>query len=122
MSLKAHIAADGLAMMSADEFGELITYLEPGREPKDIYAVVNRNKPDVGQLRSPGSPAGGTSYGRTVFQLSIANSEEFGMTSIREGQDKVRMKRDQDDEDEREFVVSQILSQDEGTWHVEIAT
>lgn len=119
MSLKTQMAADALAMMNADEFAEPITYLEPGREPKEILGIVARNKPDIAQLRSQGSQAGGTSYGRTVFQIEIANGEA-GMTSIREGQDKVIVKRDQDDEDERTFVVSNILSQDPGAWHLEI--
>ncbi len=120
MTLRTQMAADVVAMMNADEFAEPITYLEPGTEPKPMMAIVQREPPEIKQFRSTGSPAGGTTAARNSFQVHIANDEILGMTTVRKGQDKIELKRNEWDEDTTEFVVSSILSQDPGGWHLEV--
>jgi hypothetical protein len=99
---------------------EAITYLAPLAAPKVINGIVNRSKLDAAELRSKGSPASGTGYGRLSYQLSIANDAVQGMTSIRTGLDKVQLKKEVDDAGPTTFVVTSILSQDAGAWLLEI--
>ena len=112
-------AAQSLAMILALE-GEAITYLEPGREPKAIVAMIDRNPAEIKEFRSMGTQAGGSVHGRTIYHMTVANQETDGMTSIRRGQDKVQLKKDVQDVEDTTFVVSAIIHQDAGAWTLEV--
>lgn len=100
--------------------GEPIVYLENGTTAKTMTAVIDRSPKEVAEVRSAGSPAGSTAYGRTKYVLTLANDMTKGMTSIRQGQDKVQCKRMVSDAQHTTFVVSSILTMDAGGWQVEI--
>lgn len=107
-------AAHTLAMILVLE-GEPITYLEPGREPKLMTGMIERQPKDAMTFGGDG-----TQHGRTRLHLTIPNDDSTGMVTIRPGQDKVELSRHVGDDEETTFVVSSILMEDQGAWQLEL--
>lgn len=111
MSFKDQLKSDSLnTFLNTDEFAENIAYTQKGGTAKNIKAVIERKRL---------SPASEDS-GRTLIdqvEIIIANDATYGMTSINKGGDMVSLP-------ERigggniTYIVSDILSQDEGLWHL----
>ena len=111
MTLKTQLKNDTLnCLLNLDEFGELITYTPKGGTAKSIRAVVDRRRI---------IPAGEDS-GRTLInqvEIVIANEATYGVSSINKGGDLVSLP-------ERiggalvNWVVADILRQDDGAWHL----
>ncbi|MDD4980696.1 MAG: hypothetical protein PHC54_05460 [Candidatus Omnitrophica bacterium] len=108
-SFKEQLVSDAVNIfLNADEFAETITYLPKGGEEILIRAIVDRN-----QI----SPAGEDS-GRLLqnqIRISIANSETYGVISVNKGEDIVSLPERIGGADV-DFVVADVISQDEGMW------
>jgi len=111
MAFKDNLAQDAAKIfLNSDEFAEEITYTPKGGAAKVIKALVNRKRIDPAYEDA----------GRILlnqFEIFIANDETFGIASINKGGDLVSL---------AEFiggaaidwVVADILGQDEGVWHL----
>jgi hypothetical protein len=115
MSLKDQMAADMVTILNEEEFGEHIRYLEPGREPKELIAIIDRQPKEALDLGGPG-----TGHIRTRLHLTIAKHSVQGMPTIRKGQDKVEVLHHEGDVEPTTFIVSSILDQDSASWKLEL--
>jgi hypothetical protein len=111
MTLKTKMAADTLqTFLNTNEFAEDITYVPYGGTNKSIKAVLIRRGLD---------PAG-EDTGRIMHnqvEIMIARDINYGMTSIKKGQDKVILPANIGGDDDIWLVVD-ILGQDDGMWHL----
>lgn len=110
-SFKEQLVFDAVnVFLRSDEFAETITYTPKDGVEKLIRAIVDRQ-----QI----SPAG-EDTGRILqnqVKISIANSETYGVISIIKGGDKVSLPERIGGPDV-DFLVVDILSQDEGMWQL----
>ena len=111
MSFKDNLNKDALnCFLSPDEFAEAIQYTPKNGIPKTIKAVINRKR----------LIPGGEESGRTLqnqIEIFIANHETDGVSSINKGGDEVLFPEVLGGIDVN-FVVVDILGEDEGMWHL----
>jgi hypothetical protein len=111
MSFKDQMAKDmAVTVLNTNEFAEVITYTPYGGTAKQIAAQVERRRI---------SPASEDS-GRTLIgqvEIYIANNESRGVTAVNKGRDTVIFPETLGGPD-IEFVVVDILEQDQGMWHL----
>jgi hypothetical protein len=111
MAFKENLAQDAVkTFLNSDEFAEKITYTPKGGSVKVIKALVNRKRID------PASE----DAGRVLLnqcEIFIANDETAGVASINKGGDLVSL-AEVLDQATVDWVVADILGQDEGAWHL----
>ena len=111
MSFKDNLKADARTFLNTDEFAESLTYIPHGGMAKVIKAVVTRERID---------PASGN-FGRSLkneAEVYIMNDDTEGVTAIDKTNDRVILK--ELDGDEKEARITEILSGDEGIWHIRV--
>lgn len=111
MGLKERFSADAIdCFLNTGEFAEDITYTPKGGAAKVIKAVVSRKRID------PASE----DAGRVLLnqcEIFIANDETAGITSINKGGDLVSL-AEVIGGPLIDWVVADILAQDEGVWQL----
>lgn len=111
MSLRDQFSADAIdCFLNIAEFAEDITYTPKGGVAKAIKAVVNRKRID------PASE----DAGRILInqcEIFIANDAASGIASINKGGDLVLL-AEVIGGPQIDWVVADILSQDEGAWQL----
>jgi hypothetical protein len=111
MSLKDQFSLDANnCFLNIEEFAEEITYTPKGGDAKVIKAVVNRKRIDPAYEDA----------GRVLLsqcEIFIANDQTAGVTAINKGQDLVTLAEVIGDSTIN-WVVADILAQDEGMWHL----
>ncbi len=111
MAFKSDLAQDAAkTFLNSDEFAEDITYTPKGGVAKVIKAVVNRKRID------PASE----DAGRILInqcEIFIANDAASGIASINKGGDLVSLV-EVIGGTQIDWIVADILSQDEGVWQL----
>lgn len=108
-SFKEQLVADAVnTFLNSDEFAETIAYTPKDGEERLIRAIVDR------QIISPAGEDTGRLLQNQV-KITIANSETYGVISVNKGEDKVSLPERIGGPDV-DFIVIDILSQDEGMW------
>ncbi|MFA5346131.1 MAG: hypothetical protein WC315_07650 [Candidatus Omnitrophota bacterium] len=111
MAFKDNLAQDATkTFLNSDEFAEEITYTPKGGIAKVIKALVNRKRIDPAYEDA----------GRVLlnqFEIFIANDETSGVASINKGEDLVSL-AEVIGGISIDWVVADILGQDEGAWHL----
>lgn len=111
MTFKSDLAQDAAkTFLNSDEFAEEITYTPKGGTAKVIKAVVNRKRID------PASE----DAGRILInqcEIFIANDATAGVTSVNKGGDLVSL-AEAIGGTQIDWVVADILAQDEGAWQL----
>ncbi len=103
------MARDMAAISNLNEFGEEGTYVQSGIS-KAVSVMVNRQR-----ISPANEDSGRTLVGQ--MEVSIPNSEDLGMASVIKGQDRLFIPETIGGPDV-EYLVIDILSQDEGMWHL----
>lgn len=105
------MAADAPAILA--DFGESIVYTPQGQAPRTITAIIERFP-----LRQ--DALGGRPVVVNAIELWFPNDPATGLTTVKDGFDRVTLKMNQDDAAARELRVSKIMGDsDAGLWHVE---
>jgi len=99
------------AFLNADEFAETVTYTPYGGEARSIKAIIER-----GRLE-PAAEDHGRMLANSV-EIMIANHAEYGVVSVNKGNDTVALKKTLGDESDTVFFVADVISHDEGMWHL----
>lgn len=111
MAFKENLAQDAAkTFLNSNEFAEDITYTPKGGTAKTIKAIVNRKRIDPAYEDA----------GRILLNQSeifIANDEASGVASVNKGGDLVSF-AEVIGGALIEWVVVDILGQDEGMWHL----
>lgn len=111
MAFKDNLAQDAAeTFLNSDEFAEEIIYTPKGGSAKVIKALVNRKRIDPAYEDA----------GRILINQSeifIANDETSGAASINKGGDIVSL-AEVVGGGAIDWVVADILGQDEGVWHL----
>ncbi len=111
MAFKDNLAQDAAkTFLNSDEFAEEITYTPKGGIAKVIKALVNRKRIDPAYEDA----------GRVLlnqFEIFIANDETSGVASINKGEDLVSL-AEVIGGTSIDWIVADILGQDEGAWHL----
>lgn len=111
MAFKSDLAQDAAkTFLNSDEFAEDITYIPKGGVAKVVKAVVNRKRID------PASE----DAGRILInqcEIFIANDAVSGIASINKGGDLVSL-AEVIGGSQIDWVVADILAQDEGVWQL----
>ena len=111
MSFKNELSKDMInTFLNTDEFAETITYTSKGEAPREIKAIVNRRRLD------PRAEDMGRVLTKEV-ELIVANDAEAGIISVNKGQDEVSLP-ELTGGPAISWIVSDILNQDEGAWHL----
>jgi hypothetical protein len=101
-----------------EEFGESVVYVPHGGTEKTIDAIIERG---VDGGRRPGlqSVRFNQKFTPAIDSLSILISQGAtkGIASIQKGVDKIKMKREQDDEFQKYFTVTSA-KQEYGCWRI----
>jgi len=112
MSFKEQLNNDAvLTFLNTSEFGEVILYTPKGGTAKEIPAIVNRSR---------GLSPAEEDSGRAALneaEISIANDAENGVISVNKGGDTVSLPQRVGDANV-DWVVVDILDQDEGVFHL----
>ncbi|MFH1385112.1 MAG: hypothetical protein ABIH47_09170 [Candidatus Omnitrophota bacterium] len=112
MSFKDAVKQDAYtAFLNTSEFAEVVTYTPHGGAAKSVKAIVDR-----GRLE-PAAEDHGRVLGSSV-EILIANDADYGVVSVNKGNDAVALKKTLDDESDTVFFVADVLSHDEGMWHL----
>lgn len=111
MSLADVMAADMAAIVTAEEFGEAITYAPHGESPVSFAAQVFRDPMHVVGY-------GEGLYGQEVIEVAFPNHATLGRTAVTLDRDTITAKLRLADAEPRCFRVCKIISQDAGAWHV----
>ena len=110
MSFKDQLSQDSInTFLNTDEFAEEITYTPSGGPPKTIKAVVVR------EGLEPSSENASRSL-RNQAEIYIANDDVNGVTVIDKKDDRITLNDVEDTA--REARINEILSRDEGIWHL----
>ena len=110
MSFKDQLPQDAVnTFLNADEFAEEITYTPSGGAPKVIKAVIVR------EGLEPSSENVSRSL-RNQAEIYIANDDTGGVTQVDKKDDRLML--NDIDGTPREARVNEILSRDEGMWHL----
>ena len=111
MSFKDNLKKDAVNIfLTTDEFAEAVQYTPKGQSPKTIKAVINRKR----------LTPGGEESGRTLqnqIEIFIANDATYGVDAIIKGGDEVLFPEVIGGIDVN-FVVVDILGEDQGMWHL----
>jgi hypothetical protein len=111
MSFKDGLSQDaGKVFLNSSEFAEDVVYTPKGGSPLAIKAVINRRRLDPAYEDT----------GRTLLnqaEIFIANDAAAGVISINKGGDTVSFAENLGGAAVN-WVVVDILSQDEGMWHL----
>ena len=111
MSFKTQVKQDAAnGFLNANEFAESVVYTPKAGVPKTITAVVNRKRLD------PASE----DIGRVLInqcEIFIANDAAAGVASISKGGDMVSFSENIGGS-VINWIVADILGQDEGIWHL----
>ena len=111
MAFKSDLAQDAAKIfLNSDEFAAEITYTPKGGAAKVIKALVNRKRID------PASE----DAGRILInqcEIFVANDAASGITSINKGGDLVSL-AEVIGGPQIDWVVADILAQDEGVWQL----
>jgi hypothetical protein len=111
MAFKDNLAQDvAETFLNSDEFAEEITYTPKGGAAKVIKALVNRKRIDPAYEDA----------GRVLLnqcEIFIANDETSGVASVNKGEDLVSL-AEVIGGAVIDWVVADILGQDEGVWHL----
>jgi hypothetical protein len=111
MAFKDNLAQDvAETFLNSDEFAEEITYTPKGGAAKVIKALVNRKRIDPAYEDA----------GRVLLnqcEIFIANDETSGIASVNKGEDLVSLS-EIIGQAAINWVVADILGQDEGVWHL----
>lgn len=111
MTLKEQMAGDAKsAFLNTGEFAESVTYTPKGGTAKVLNAVINRKRLD------PASE----DIGRVLInqcEIFIANDATAGVASISKGGDIVSFSENIAGS-VINWIVADILGQDEGIWHL----
>jgi len=111
MSLKNELTKDVInTFFNADEFAEDIAYTPKGESAKSIRAIVNRKRLDPSMEDSGRVLAG-------QAEIFIANDAVAGVSVVFKGQDKVSLSELMG-APAIDWVVIDILNQDEGMFHL----
>jgi hypothetical protein len=111
MSLNDDLAADAAYMISADDFGETVTYTPYGNSPVTITAVVDR--------RIPSRIAEVTNNLSNDIVVTIQNHATLGVTSVQTGRDKITVSPIYGGTP-KAMVVTEVLSADAGVWTLKV--
>lgn len=113
---KSQLAADlATVILNEHEFAELVTYTPVGKSARRRTAIVER----VPIEPVTAGPAGAT-YPRTRYRLTMSPDPATGIETVTVGKDRVDCLAHLTDANATKFVVSAILDQDPGAWHLEI--
>lgn len=111
MSFKDNLRTDALnSFLNTNEFAETIQYTPKGGTLKTIKAVINRKRINPGTEES----------GRVLqdqIEILIANDPAYGVSLINKGGDEVLFPEVLGGIDVN-FVVIDILGEDQGMWHL----
>lgn len=109
--LKDQLAVDMVnVFLNENEFAEWIAYTPAGGIEKTIKAIVDRNR-----LEPAGEDTGRLLKDQAT--ITIANNETYGVITIKKGEDKVTL-LDRIGGELVDYLVMDILSQDEGMWEL----
>ncbi len=115
MTLKTQLPTDAInVFLNSNELAESITYTPSGGAAKTINAVIDRER-----LNQQGQD-----QGRTVSkecEIWIANDSTSGVTSVSKGQDTVAFPIYNQGGSNVTWRVIEIVSKDEGMWHLRVA-
>ena len=110
MSLKDQFSLDVInCFLNTAEFAEVITYTPEGEAGKEINAIVVR-----GRLE-PGSEDQGRGL-QNQAEIYIANDDVSGITQVDQKDDRIML--NDVEGTVRESRINEILSRDEGIWHL----
>lgn len=113
MTLKNQMGVDArMKILDTDEMAELITYTPFGGTPKTIKAVVIREPLKTRSMDD----------NRTLdreCQIHIANDASAGVTAVNTRFDKVSLPVNEGEVNVN-WLVSAVVSKDEGMWHLVI--
>ena len=111
MSFKDNLKRDALnSFLNTNEFAESIQYTPKGGMQKTIKAVINR------KLLNPGTEESGRIL-QDQIEILIANDPTYGISLINKGGDEVLFPEVLGGIDVN-FVVVDILGEDQGMWHL----
>ena len=111
MSFKTRLQTDSiLTFLNSNEFAEEILYTAKGAAEKSIKAIVERKPP------GPDDGSGGRVI-EDALEVSIANNATYGIATVTIGADKVSFPKNIGGTD-IEWLVTAIVSQDEGMWRL----
>lgn len=110
MDFKDILQNDAVNILNSDGFAEEITYIPKTGTQRKIYAVINR------QRISP-SPEDAHRALINQVEIVIANDPINGSSSIDKGNDAFSFPQYLGEGD-TEWVVEDIISHDEGAWHL----
>lgn len=110
MSWATLLARDGARFLA--EFGEATTYTPSGGSALTRTAIVERNP------MKPGQP--GLGFQQAGVEYWIRNDATAGITSVKEGLDKVALKLKDGDSTNTTLIVKRILESDAGFFHLEL--
>ena len=111
MSFKNELSKDMInTFLNTDEFAETVVYTPKGEAPREIKAIVNRRRiepraEDMGRVLTK------------EVELIVANDAEAGIVSVNKGQDEVSFP-EVTGGPAISWIVTDILNQDEGAWHL----
>lgn len=115
MTLKTQMPTDAInVFLNSDECAESISYTPNGGSAKTIKAVINRER-----LNQQGQD-----QGRTVTkecEIQIANDATYGVTSVSKGNDTVSFPVYNEGGTNVTWRVIEVISKDEGMWHLRVA-
>lgn len=111
MSFKDNLKNDALnCFLSGDEFAEAVVYTPKGGSPRTIKAVINRKR------LTPGGEESGRIL-QNQIEIFIVNDGSYGVSSVNKGGDEVLFPEVLGGNDVN-FVVVDILGEDQGMWHL----
>jgi hypothetical protein len=111
MTFKDQIKSDALnVFLNTGEFAETVSYTPKGGSAKTIKAVVNRERPD------PAAEVSNRAYFNQL-EIMIANDATNGIAAINKDGDTVSLPL-RPGGVAVTFTVKDILSSDDGMWHL----
>jgi hypothetical protein len=114
MALLDLIARDQIKIFgNPKDFGEPIEYRDELGQTSVLYAFIDRENTE------PMTPAGyGAPLSRATVKIWIAQGDA-GLTKIKKGVDRVSLYWRRGDKVKTELVVTNVLPDSDGAWHLE---
>lgn len=116
-TFQEQLTEDAGVFLNASEYGESVTYRQYTAPAtftnKAIVAQVFRGA-QVDAIRIGAQP-----MDAKILEIQIARDATLGISTVKPGLDKVRLKHKLSDSGDMEFQVVQILEHDPGLWRLE---
>jgi hypothetical protein len=115
MNLLGLIARDQVKIFgAAKEFGESISYRDEWGNEVDVWAFIER------EMIEPRTGAGyRPPVGRACIHVWIPQTAPDGVVKVTRGVDRIKAYWRRGDADRTEFVVTTVLPDSDGAWHLE---